>query len=293
MKKSFLSVVIGAALAMSASAFAYAKDVAVNTVKACGEKLNDALFAYQVKTGTILCAGGMDFVPNAADFNARRVTNPAQSEVVRQRFYDYQLYPTAGASQLIFFSNAIGAGVTSAQGAPVGSTKTFWDTNLEMSNTIPSGKAYMIETVEVLFTPGSVATANTYTPAALSVFAAVAAASVLAQLNDVNTFYQSGMLEINISSKNYLRETPLLAFPPKAHLDVGGAIGSNSATTSEVGFGFAKASGRPYILSPEITLQPAVNFDVKLLWPSSVPTPSGFNARVGVILDGYFMRVSQ
>ena len=38
----------------------------------------------------------MDFVPTAADFNSRRVTNPSQSEVVRQRFYDYQLYATAG-----------------------------------------------------------------------------------------------------------------------------------------------------------------------------------------------------
>ena len=30
----------------------------------------------------------MDFLPTAADFNSRRVTNPSQSEVVRQRFYD-------------------------------------------------------------------------------------------------------------------------------------------------------------------------------------------------------------
>lgn len=235
----------------------------------------------------------MDFVPGSADFNARRVTNPAQSEVVRQRFFDYQLYPTAGVSQLIFFSNAIGSGISSAQGAPIGSSKTFWDTNLEMSNTIPSGKAYMIETIEVLFTPGSVATTNTYTPASLSQFSAVAAIGIFSQLNDVNSFYQSGMLELNISSKNYLRETPLLAFPPKAHLDISAGIASNSATTAVIGTAFAKASGRPYILSPEITLQPAVNFDVKLLWPSSVPTPSGFNARVGVIFDGYFMRASQ
>jgi hypothetical protein len=235
----------------------------------------------------------MDQVPTAQDFNARRVTNAAQSEVIRQRFYDYLLYATAGATQLTFFSQPVGQGLTSAQGAPVGSAKTLWDTNLELPNTLPSGKAFMCESIEVLFLPGSVSVANTYTPAALSLFAVAAAATVLGQLNDVNTFYQSGMLEFNILSKNYLRETPLLAFPPKAHLDVSVAVASNSATVGEVGTGFAKASGRPYYISPEIALQPAVNFEVLLKWPQAVVTPSGFNARVGVILDGYFMRASQ
>ncbi len=279
MKKSFFVSLIGAVCAMFSVA-----------VKAVGNLVNDGLFTYQVKTGLILC---MDAVPTAADFNSRRVTNSAQSEVIRQRFYDYLLYPTAGGTQLTFFSQPVGQGVTSAQGAPVGSAKTLWDTNLELPNTIPSGKSFMIESVEVLFTPGAVATANTYTPAALSLFSAVASVAIYAQLNDVNAFYQSGMLELNVLSKNYLRETPLLAFPPKAHLDVTAGVASNSATTSTIGAVFAKASGRPYYISPEITLQPAVNFEVKLLWPQAVATPSGFNARVGVILDGYFMRASQ
>jgi len=286
MKKSFFVSLIAAVCGMLASAQA----LAVSVVKSAGELVSDNLFKYQIKTGLILT---MDTVPTAADFNSRRVTNSAQSEVIRQRFYDYLLYPTAGGTQLTFFSQPVGQGVTSAQGAPVGSAKTLWDTNLELPNTIPSGKSFMIESIEVLFTPGSVATANTHTPAALSVFAAVAAASVYAQINDVNTFYQSGMLELNVLSKNYLRETPLMAFPPKAHLEVSGAVASNSATTSTVGSLFAKAGGRPYYIAPEITLQPAVNFEVKLLWPQAVATPSGFNARVGVILDGYFMRASQ
>lgn len=235
----------------------------------------------------------MDRTPTAEDFNSRRVTNPGQSEIIRQRFYDYQLYAAAGSAQLTFFSQPVGQGVTTAQGAVVGSGKTQFDTNLELPNTLPSGKAFMIESIEVLYLPGSVSTANTYTPAALSLFAAVAAASVAAQINDVNTFYQSGMLELNVLSKNYLRETPLLAFPPKAMLDLSAATGSNSATTSQVSQVLAKASGRPYYIDPEISLQPAVNFEVKLLWPAAVANPSGFNARVGVLLDGYFMRASQ
>jgi hypothetical protein len=235
----------------------------------------------------------MERLPTAADFNARRVTNPGQSEIVRQRFYDYQLYPTAGVTQLAFFQQPIGQGITTALGGTAGSGKTLWDTNLELGGTLPSGKAFMIESIEVLFFPGSVATANTYTLQAPSTSAAVAAAAQFAQLNDVNSFYQSGMLELNILSKNYLRETPLIAFPPKTafNLDVG--VASNSATTFSVAAMNMRAAGRPYYIDPTIALQPAVNFEVLLRFPAAVATPSGFNARVGLILDGYFMRASQ
>jgi hypothetical protein len=101
------------------------------------------------------------------------------------------------------------------------------------------------------------------------------------------------MLELNILSKNYLRETPMIAFPPKANFDLSVGVSTNSATTSAVQTGNMKASGRPYYISPEIALQPAVNFEVVIKYPAAVATPSGFNGRVGVILDGYFMRASQ
>jgi len=78
----------------------------------------------------------MDFVPTASDFNSRRVTNPSQSEVVRQRFYDWQLLATAGVSQLSFFSQPVGQGITTAVGATAGTGKTLWDTNLELPNTL-------------------------------------------------------------------------------------------------------------------------------------------------------------
>lgn len=227
------------------------------------------------------------------EFTQNRVTNPAQSEVIRNRLYDYQLYPAAGSAQLAFFQQSVGQGITTALGAAVGSAKTLWDTNLEIAGTLPSGKSFLIESIEVLYLPGSVSTANTYTPAALTLFAAVAAVTLAAQLNDVNTFYQSGMLELNVLSKNYLRETPLMAFPPKAHLDISAAMSTNSATTSEVASVLGKGVGRPYYIDPKVTLQPAVNFEVLLRWPAAVATSSGFNSRVGVILDGYFLRASQ
>ncbi|NBU60378.1 MAG: hypothetical protein EBS27_01190 [Actinobacteria bacterium] len=235
----------------------------------------------------------MERLPTAADFNARRVTNPNQSEIVRQRFYDYQLYATAGTTQLTFFSAPVGQGLTTALGGTAGTAKTLWDTNLELPNTLPSGKAFMIESIEVLFFPGSVSTANTYTVASPVLFNATAAAAVQSQLADVNSFYQSGMLELNILSKNYLRETPMIAFPPKANFQLDAALASNSATTALNGAVNMRASGRPYYLEPTIALQPAVNFEVVIRYPAAVATPSGFNARVGVILDGYFMRASQ
>jgi len=233
----------------------------------------------------------MQSMPTAADFNARRVTNPGQSEIIRQRLYDYQLYANAGTTQLSFFQQPVGSGVTSALGGTVGAVKTLFDTNMTLGGTLPSGQAFMIESIEVCFFPGSVTTANTYTPIGQSVFNATAAASVAAAANDVNTFYQSGLLELNILSKNYLRETPLLAFPPKANFALDAAVASNSATTAEVALLQARASGRPYYIDPSISLQPAVNFEVVLRFPAAVALT--FNARVGVILDGYFMRASQ
>lgn len=235
----------------------------------------------------------MERIPTAADFNSRRVTNPSQSEVVRQRLYDYQLYPTAGATQFAFFQQPIGQGITSAVGGTVGSGKTQWDTNMELGGTLPSGKAFLIESIEVFFMPGSVSTANTFTPVKPLEFNATASATVGGQLADVNQIYQSGMLELNILSKNYLRETPLIAFPPKTQFNLDVGISSNSATTAVNVAENMRAAGRPYYIDPTIALQPAVNFEVLIRFPAAVATPSGFNGRIGVILDGYFMRASQ
>lgn len=227
-------------------------------------------------------------------FEAGAVVNPSQSEVIKQTLYDFQLYAAAGTNQLSFFQQPIGAGVTTALGAVVGSTKSIADTNMQLAGQLPSGMAYKIESIEVIFLAGSVSTAATYTAQALSMFAVAAAAAVAAAINDVNTFYQSGVLELNVLQKNYLRETPLMKFPPKAHLDLSAAVSTNSATVGEVATILAKASGRPYYMDVcPITIKPALAFDVTLKWPGVVATPSTFNGRVGVTLDGLMMRASQ
>lgn len=232
-------------------------------------------------------------VPNAQDFERGRVTNPDQSEVSRGRLYDFQLYPAAGSQQLQFFALPIGQGVTTALGAVVGSAKSLFDTNLQVSNTLPSGKAFLLESIEVLFFAGSSAAANTYLPAPHNFFNAVAAAAVMVELDDVDTFYQSGMLELNVLDKNYVRETPLGCFPPQTGISYSAAVASNSATTAQVGGQIAQGAGREYRLEIPFTLLPQQNFAVNLSWPGLVAMPSGFNGRVGVVLNGWFMRATQ
>jgi hypothetical protein len=213
-------------------------------------------------------------------------------EGIRQSLYDHLLYPTAGQNQFNFFALPKGQGVTSALGAVVGSPKTIADTNLDVASTLPSGKAFLLTSIEVPFYAGASAAANTYTPANPAIFAAVAAAALALQAADVKNFYLAGSLQLFISSKVVLEEAPLLRFPPKTYHDLDGAITSNSATTSAIGTVGSHAAGRPYMLEPPVYLEPNVNFNVALNYPGAVATPSGFNARVQVILDGYLYRLA-
>ena len=233
----------------------------------------------------------MDY--SLATLQSYQVNLPGSSEVIRQRLYDFQLYPTAGQAQLSFFQLPIGQGITSAQGGAVGSAKTYADTNMENSGALPRPKNYLIESIEVLFEPGSVSTANTYTPAIPNQTAAAAAAVVLVQLQDINLIRQSGWLELYIGSKTYLWEAPLGTFPPKVRLEMDAALATTSGTAGEVVAVSSKWGGRPYYLDPPIALESLQNFVIYLKWPGVVATPSGFNARIGVVFDGVLYRNSQ
>lgn len=232
--------------------------------------------------------------PSAQAFDRYSVVNPNWSEIVRQPLYDYLLYPTAGQAQFSFFSLPIGQGITSALGAVVGTPKSISDTNMAAAGMLPSGLRQMVEGVEVHVLPGAVSTANTYTQAALLSFAAVAAATVGSPwFNDFNALMMSGRLEFSVLSKTFLVDTPLYKFPPRNQLIVDAAIASNSATTAEVIAGKAGLSGAAYDLAPPIALEPTVSFSVTINYPAAVATPSGFNARIGVVLPGYQQRVGQ
>jgi len=232
-------------------------------------------------------------VPGIDDFDRGRVTNPDQSEIQRQGLFDSLLYPAAGQALLSFFSFPIGQGVTTTIGAVVGTTKSGWDTNLQLPNQLPSGKAFQIQSLEMAFEPGLSAAANTFTLAVPSVFAAAAAASVLAALNDVYTFYMTGRLQLQVLDKFYIDESPLVQFPPLTGVTLDSAIASNSATVGETAAWAGRGAGRPYVINIPMTLQPAMNFAINVIYPAAVALPSGFNGRARCRLDGYFLRSTQ
>jgi len=250
-----------------------------------------ALSAYLFRSG--LARGMFQTIPTAGDFAAYRVTNPNFAEVISQPLYDYQLLPGAGAQSLTFFQAPIGQGVTTALGATVGTVKSLNDTNMALGGQLPSGFEFLSDRIALEFYPGNVSTASTYTPAVVANWAAVAASTMNGAVNDANTFWQSGRLEFNVLGKNYTRATPLIKCPPAASFDLAGYASSNSATTAALYSAILKPVGDPYELMPPVSLQPSVNFDVSLIWPAAQALPSGFNARVGVILYGYAKRAGQ
>lgn len=250
--------------------------------------IHDHLFAYMCGAGLVAQA-----IPSLAQVKSYSTTGSGL-EGVRQSLYDHLLYATAGQTQFNFFSQQRGSGFTTALGGVAGTPKSIADTNLDVQGMLPSGKAFCATSVEVTFYAGSVSTANTYTPASPVLFNSTAAAAVAAAVADVNSFYQSGSLQFYIATKVVLEEAPLMRFPPKCFLNLDAAIALAGTNGQPEAFGVAsvKASGRPYMLEPPIYIEPNVNFVCALNFPAAVATPSGFNARVGVILDGYLYRLA-
>lgn len=236
--------------------------------------------------------GGQNF-PNLESFRAHMVTKLSDVEVIRQSFYDSLLYPTAGSVNLRFFQNPIGQGLSVAPGN-ANNPKTLADTNMEGAGQLPAPQGFWNHSVEIDVLPGSVNTANTFTPQTYASSAAAPAAATgivqVGAVNDVAAIVNSGALVYTIGEKPYLKEAPLSRFPAKARREIDAAFAGNSATTANFGAAMLRAAGRPYLLDPGLAIMTSQNFNVQLQWPVVVATPSGFNARVQVILDGWLFR---
>lgn len=234
-------------------------------------------------------------VPSLNTLRRFQVNIPGAIEVVRQKLYDSLIYPAAGTTRLQFFALPKGQGITSALGATPGAVKNINDTNLDLAGQIPAYQNYQIESIEVHFLPGGLASANTFGASAPGQFSATVAPSPAGvnRVNDANVFYTSGSLSLFIGSKEYLREAPLANFPPKARFGLAGSVSSNGATTGLTSALDASAIGRPYFVQPQITIPSNQNFSISLEWPAAVALPSGNNGRVMVQLDGYLFRNSQ
>lgn len=219
------------------------------------------------------------------------VNRPAEPLVVRQRYYDHLLYPTAGQTELKFFQVPQGQGLSSSTGAAA-LTKRLTDTNMTLSGQLPAPKALLVETIEVIFFPGSVSTANTFTSIAPAAAAATYTTAISGSVNDVYAVLSTGALQFNIGSTSWLNESGLYSFPPAAYIGMDAAFALTTASLVG-GPSLARAEGLVYRVDPELVIMTSQNFDITVSWPVAVATPSGFNGRIGVFLGGVEFRLSQ
>lgn len=264
--------------------------------KAAFDLLYSVTTRYTYATGLVAYAGepfSPYQFPSMIDLNNYKVQNPGTVQIVRQSLYDTVLYPTAGVNQINLFVNPQGAGQSVHPSAPAGQVKSVFDTNMVVSGQLPRFQQFVVESIELYFQPGSVATANLFALSPPAAFTAVAASAIVAAANDVNVFYNSGFLKFTVSNGDLLVESPLRKFPPKADIGFDVALASNSATTGVVSLLYGSAKGRPYMLQPLITLQDNAQFTISLNWTNALATPSTFNGQVRCILDGYSIRATQ
>jgi len=246
----------------------------------------------------VFTLGEQDFgdVPGWAQLRDYANVRPDAIEAIRQPLYDRQPYPAAGSNQIRMFQVIQGQGASTALGN-FGNPKTLDDTNMEAAGTLPSPKAFLATSIEVIFEAGLTSAANNFIQAPLASatnvsLAALSTITNIAALNDVLAVLMGGWLQLEIISKPYLTNARLDSFPPKTHIapDAAVAVGNTISTLS---VGIARAVGRPYYLNPPVLLMPTANFVVTLNWQPAVAPPSGFVGRIMVRMDGVLYRNAQ
>lgn len=225
-------------------------------------------------------------------FKGYMVNQLGAVEVIPWSLYDTMLYPTAGQAVLNFFQTQQGQGLSAQPGA-ANATKSQADTNMTLSGQLPSPQGFWIDSVEIYVEPGSSNVANTFALQIPSASPAAAAVTAQAGSHDVFAIYRTGALVLQIGQKPYLREAPLMRFPPRKRKEMSSALASNSATAVLNLKENAYADGRPYYTVPGLPIMTSQNFGVSLQWPAVVATPSGFNAQVRCVLQGWLFRAVQ
>lgn len=210
-------------------------------------------------------------------------------EVVKWELFDYLLYPAAGQTVLSFFLNGQGQGLSASPGN-AGNPKSAADTNLTGAGVLPSPQAFWSEELELLVDPGSVSTANTYTPQVPSNFAAAAGVTIQAGSHDINAILTTGAFQYAVGQKPYYQCAPLHRLPSTVRIQMDTGIATSSGTAGEVVKEKTYATGRTLRLDPGVGIMTAMNFAVQLTWPVAIATPSGFNARIGCVISGWLFR---
>lgn len=213
-------------------------------------------------------------------------------EIVKWELFDYLLYPTAGQTILSFFLNGLGQGLSASPGN-AGAGKAITDTNLTGAGVLPSPQAFWTEEIEVMVDAGSVSTANTYTPQVPAAFAVANAAGIQAGSHDINAILTTGGFQFSVGQKPYYQCAPLHRAPPTVRIQLDTAVANTSGTVGEVVKERAYATGDTLKLDPGVGIPTAMNFAAQMTWPVAIATPSGFNARIGVVLSGWLFRAVQ
>jgi len=209
--------------------------------------------------------------PSLAQLEQYNVNVEGQPEVIYQPLYDFQVYPTAGFTELVFFQ------------VPEGQAgKTFDDTNMSITAALPVPINMAITDVQVWFFPDG-------TPGSSGLFSLAGT-----NWNDVEAVLVGGNLQLEIGSKEYLVDAPLMKFPPQGRLAGAAALADSTtagaAQASQIDY--ATGAGRIYDIVP-LRLISQQNFTIRLRFGTAIATPSGNDGRIGVALGGFRYRLAQ
>jgi hypothetical protein len=204
-----------------------------------------------------------------SDLSMYNPNQPDAIEAVWQPYYDFQSYATAGSTQQLFFQVPAGQ-----------SSKTLADTNMTLAGQFPAPTAFLLTAIMVVFMP--------HNAAGPSSTAAAAAANT--NINDATLVANSGWLSLNIGSKTYLTDAPIGKFPPNFSMGGLQAYTGTFTAGTYITTDFARAIGRYYEITP-LLIPMNQNFAVTLNWPTAVAVTN--TGRIGVIMDGFYYRLSQ
>ena len=206
----------------------------------------------------------------------QRLTHPDGKEGIAEPLYDFQTYDSGSTLSIKFFQT------------PISGTKTKADTNMELAGQLPAGHKFSTDVLEIHVLPGSNATSYVRQDPVKTATALTAPNFA----NDVWALLSTGWLEFKVGSKVYLT-APLIVFPPATGLGITPALAVENTNTTVLNLAtvdYARLVGKPFEFRPRVPIDAVTAFDVTLNWPAAVTLPSGFDARIGVVLKGVRFR---
>lgn len=201
-------------------------------------------------------------------------------DIIYAPIFDSAAYPSAGTTQIVFFTSPIGQGTTTAPGAT--GSKTLADTNMTAAGQLTKGNEFFMIGQELMLFPGESPEVNLGAGATVNGF-----------VNDTWVVGKSGFLTLQIgSNRNYIQDGPCMIFPPAARLAVASGIGgtSTAGTQSVLTTNYAAWTGEPYAITP-VYIEATQGFQESVLWPTAVTAQA--TARLFSRLRGYLIRNAQ